>query len=105
VKKIRVTWTGEFAPEAFRKAALAKLEISRANRDECAKLRRDVKGECYAIQVRSVRARAWRGPIFRAAGDLARDMYRSFQWAQAVSQPLEEIAREIELRGQFEDRS
>lgn len=82
----------------FLEAAEIRLQRSRENRDECRKLQREVRGECLAIECRATRASAVRGMTWGKARTLARNESTAWQWAEAIGNELERIARDAEMR-------
>lgn len=91
------SWRDHVSPHFLLKATIA-LGKSQENTAECHKLRREVRGELMAIELRSNRTRQWRGPIFRAAADVAKNPCQAFQWSNLVAGPLEQIAKDAEKR-------
>lgn len=82
----------------FRERAEERLQRSRDNLKECAKLHREVRGEMLAIEARSMRSRSLRRSVFRVAQDLVGNPFASFQWGMTLAGPLEQLAREAEVR-------
>lgn len=91
------SWRDHVSPHFLLKATIA-LGKSQENTAECHKLRREVRGELMAIELRANPVRQWRGPIFRTASEVAKSPYQAFQWMTLVSSPLEQLAREAEQR-------